>query len=234
MDSYGQALLDFYHGQKRAKIKVESDVAETEYWPVSEFFHTEKEMSQIEMTALELCTGRVLDVGAGSGSHVLWLQEHGVDAYGIDTSAGAVKVMTERGAKNVRQADFYQLSGEKYDTLLMLMNGFGIAQSMQNLPRFFAQVSNLLAAGGKLIADSADLLPLFASEDGSVLINLNDNYHGELQYVMSYKGQRGEPFPWLFIDFDTLQMVAAQHGFVVEKLTEDDNNQFLFQCISNT
>lgn len=226
-DVYGKALLDYLGGKKNAKIKVESDVAETEYWPVSEFFHSENDMCQIEKKALTECRGKILDVGAGSGSHVLWLQDHGAMVEAIDTSEGAVEVMRKRGVRRADVADFYQLSGRRYDTLLMLMNGMGIAQSMDNMPRFFAKVKELLNPGGQLVCDSADLLPLFVDEDGSAMIDLNGGYYGELCYVMSYGKQRGDEFGWIFIDFDTLQMVAAENGMKAEKIMDDDNNQYL-------
>lgn len=230
MDPYGKALLAYLEGDKKAKIKVDSDIAETEYWPVSEFFHSWADMSQIERTALQQCKGRTLDVGAGSGSHVLWLQQNGISADALDVSEGAVAVMQKRGLKNVIHSDFYQFSGSRYDTILMLMNGAGIIGTINNLPRFFAQVKQLLLPGGQLIMDSSDIIYLFQDDDGSVLLNLNGSYYGELEYTMSYKREKGEPFKWLFIDFDTLQVAANQAGMKCEKLIEDDHYQYLVRA----
>lgn len=227
MDAYGKALLAFLEGNKKAKIKVDSDIAETEYWPVSEFFHEWKDMSEIEQTALKMCKGRTLDVGAGSGSHVLWLQDQGIDAQAVDISEGAVEVMRKRGVKCVEQMNFYDIADRQYDTLLMMMNGAGIVGTIDKLPLFFSKVKQLLSPGGQLILDSSDIMYLFEEEDGSVLVDLNGAYYGELEYTMSFNKQKGEPFKWLFIDFDTLQDAAAANGLHCDKVIEDDHYQYL-------
>lgn len=227
MDAYGKALLAYLEGNKKAKIRVDSDIAETEYWPVGEFFHEWKDMSEIEKKALNLCKGRTLDVGAGSGSHVLWLESQGIDAQAIDISEGAVEVMRRRGVKCVEQIDFYELQDRQYDTILMMMNGAGIIGTIDKLPLFFNKVKQLLSPGGQLILDSSDIMYLFEEEDGSVLVDLNGAYYGELEYTMSYAKQKGEPFKWLFIDFDTLQDAAAAHGLHCDKIIEDDHYQYL-------
>ena len=102
-DAYGKALTAYFNGDKKTRIKVESNVVETEYWNIKEFFHTWEQMSEIEHRALKLCEGRTLDVGAGSGSHTLWLQDKGMDVEAIDVSAGAVDVMKQR--KRLQHSD---------------------------------------------------------------------------------------------------------------------------------
>ncbi|MCQ2227222.1 MAG: class I SAM-dependent methyltransferase [Bacteroidales bacterium] len=227
IDAYGKGLLAYHNGRKNARFKVESNIAATEFWPVSEFFHDWADMSLIERKAIEACRGRVLDVGAGSGSHVLQLQNRGLEAHAIDISAGAVEVMQKRGVKCVEQIDFFALENRQYDTLLMLMNGAGIAGTIDKLPAFFDRAKRLLTPGGQLILDSSDIMYLFEDEDGSVMVDLNGAYYGELEYTMSYGREKGEPFEWLFIDFDTLQAAASECGMKCEKLYEDDHYQYL-------
>lgn len=226
-DVYGKGLMAYHKGKRNVKFKVESDKAETEYWPVKVFFRTWNEMSEIEREALSRCKGKTLDVGAGSGSHVLYLQEKGLDVCGIDISEGAVEVMKDRGVKNAEVADFYSYTGGKFDTLLLLMNGAGIAGTMDNLATFFVKAAELLTADGQILMDSSDIMHLYEDEDGSVMIDLNDDYYGEFVYTMSYAGEKGEPFPWLFVDFDVLELAAASAGFKCEKLCEDDSHQYL-------
>ncbi len=231
MDAYGEALKAYYNGNKKIKIKVECDAAETEYWPLKEFFHEWNDMSLIEQKALQMCKGRVMDVGAGAGSHSLWLQNSGLDVTPIDLSPGAVEVMTERGL-NAYHIDFYAAPGYaplggKFDTILLLMNGAGIAGTMDNLPRFLMTCKQMLTEGGKVILDSSDLIYLYLDEDGSALIDLDSNYYGELRYKMSYAGKTDEEFPWLFIDYDNLEEIARREGFDCRKVYEDDHYQYL-------
>ena len=228
-DAYGKGLLDYYEGNRSAAFTVWSDVAETERWPVSTFFRSEKDMPEAERLALSLCSGRVLDVGAGAGNHALWLAERGHDVTAVDVSAGAVEVMKRRGVKDAREADFFTLTAADgpYDTLLMLMNGIGIVGSVDRLDAFFLKAKELLNAGGRILLDSSDIIYLFLEEDGSALIDLNAKYYGEVQYRMDYGRLKGKPFDWLFIDFDTLAAAAARHGFSCAKRFEDEHYLYL-------
>lgn len=60
-------------------------------------------MSEPEKTALQMASGKILDAGAGSGCHTLALQEMGKEVCAIDISPLSVKVMAERGVRDVRQ-----------------------------------------------------------------------------------------------------------------------------------
>lgn len=224
-DAYGNALLAYFKGDRKAKVKVESNIVDTEYWKLSEFFHSWDNMSEIERRALKLCNGRTLDVGAGSGSHSLWLKENGIDVSSIDLSPGAVEVMRERGLDAQRQ-DFYALSGVRYDTLLFLMNGAGIAQTMKNLPRFLEHCKSLLSVGGQVLLDSSDLKFLYDDEDLAEMTE-EGRYYGEIDYWMSYRGETDEKFDWLFVDFNSLKLVCESCGLKAEKVYEDNHFQYL-------
>ncbi|NDV46609.1 class I SAM-dependent methyltransferase [Paludibacter sp. 221] len=226
-DTYGEGLLAYWEGKKNAVFTVESDIAETEKWPVSTFFRSYRNMPEIEQKALSHVQGTVLDIGAGAGSHALWLQQQGSDVTAIDISTGAVEVMQQRGIKKVLRQDFFTFRGEKFDTLLMLMNGIGITGQIKNLPHFFEQAKQLLNPEGKIILDSSDLIYLFEEEDGSVLLDLNGEYYGELEYTFNFGKSKGEPFKWLFVDFDTLCEYAEKSGFACQKLFEDDHYLYL-------
>ena len=75
--------------------------------------------------------------------------------------------------------------------------------------------------------DSSDLRYLFEEEDGSFSINLADNYYGEVDFRMQYKDVRGESFDWLYIDFQTLSLYAAENGFRAELLKEGKHYDYL-------
>src|SRR5690554_1355413 len=93
-DIMGQAGIDFLQNpDPKAVIKVWSDIAETDELPVSYFFRSFDEMPLLEQQALSLCRGKVLDVGAGMGSHSLHLQKSGVDVTALELSPMACEVM---------------------------------------------------------------------------------------------------------------------------------------------
>ena len=169
-----------------------------------------------------------MDVGAGAGSHSLWLQERNHKVTAIDISEGAIDVMTKRGVEDVRKIDYFDFKDEKYDTLLLLMNGIGIIQTLDRLPVFFEKAKSLLNEKGIILLDSSNLIYLFMEEDGSAMINLNsDKYYGEVEYRMDFCNHHGIPFKWVFVDFETLKDVAEENGFKCEKVYEDDHYLYL-------
>lgn len=226
-DAYGKGLLAYYNGKRTAKFTVSSDIAETEKWDIATFFRNYDKMPELEQIALNRCKGRTLDAGAGAGSHALYLQEKGVDITAIDISEGAVEVMTKRGVKNARKQDFFHLSNEQFDTILMLMNGVGIVQRIENFSTFFRHCKTILSPKGKLVIDSSNIIYMFLDDDGSALIDLNSNYYGEMTYRMDFAQYKGIPFEWVFIDFDTLCSLAQEHGFKCEKIYEDNHYHYL-------
>ncbi|MGL5787633.1 MAG: class I SAM-dependent methyltransferase [Bacteroidales bacterium] len=227
-DAYGKGLLAWFNGDRNARFNVWSDIAETEKWDISIFFRDYEEMPDVEIEALKHCKGRVLDVGAGAGSHALYLQDQGLDVVALDLSEGATEVMTRRGVKQVTTRNFFDFySDEKFDTLLMLMNGIGIVEKVKNLPNFFQKAKELLSPNGSVIVDSSNIIYMFEEEDGSALIDLNADYYGEVIYRMDYGKMKGTKFNWLFIDFDTLADYASRCGFSCTKIYEDEHYLYL-------
>ncbi len=227
MDVFGKALQAYNNGDKDATITVESNIAETDEWSLAEFFHSWEDMGDIERHALTMTTGRTLDVGAGSGSHTLWLQEKGIAAEALDISEGAAEVMKKRGVKTVHLSDFALYETDKpYDTILMLMNGAGLAGNVDGLDALLQQAKSLLAPGGQILLDSSDLIYLYEEEDGSFAIPL-DGYYGELQYTYIFKGEKSEPFGWVFVDQQTLQNAAERNGLDFEIVCEGDHYDYL-------
>lgn len=231
-DIYGRGLLSYWQGDQNAVFVVESDIAETEEWPIEVFFRDYKNMPKAEQKALSMVDGSILDVGAGAGSHALYLQEKGKNVTTMDISTGAVEVMKQRRIKHIIQEDFFRYKGDKFDTLLFLMNGIGIAGQLDKLPLFFEKCKQLLNPGGKIILDSSDIIYLFVDEeDGSVMLNLNDAYYGEVEYRYLFKEEAGEAFNWLFVDFETLCEYAEASGFSCKKIYEDSHYLYLAELI---
>lgn len=226
-DPMGQAIYDYFEKGVAGKLRVFSPDFEEDEIPVETLFRELDEMPKIEQKALELAHGKILDVGAGSGCHSLELQKMGKSVKAIDISELSVEVMKESGVENAAVQDFFEIKDEKYDTILMLMNGAGIVGTIDRLPEFFEHLKNILAPGGQVLMDSSDIRYIFEDEDGSFEINLNDGYYGELEYQMQYKRVKGEPFPWLYIDFATLQYYAEEAGFEATLVETGEHYDYL-------
>jgi methylase of polypeptide subunit release factors len=230
-DPVGTAIQDYMNGDKQAKIVVESNLTEDDVIAVDYLFRTPEEMPELELMALEECRGRVLDVGAGAGCHSLALQERGVDVTALDISAGAVQAMKTQGIGQIIQGDVFKLKGQTFDTLLLLMNGVGIAGDLEGLEHFLEHAKTLLEPGGQILLESSDILYMFEDEDGSVLLDLNAGYYGEVMYNMRYKDQQTGEFKWLFIDPAILEDYAEAHGYTFEHLYEGEYGNYLARLV---
>ena len=227
-DPMGAAILDFLKHGRADKLHVFSSQFDEDEIPVRTLFRTEKQMNPLERTALQLATGRILDIGAGSGCHSLALQAAGKEVEAIDISPLSVEAMCKRGVKQATQANLFNESFYgSYDTLLMLMNGSGIIGQLENLPAFFRKAKQLLRPGGSILMDSSDLRYLYEDEDGSFVINIADEYYGEVDFQIRYKEIMGDPFDWLYIDFQTLSLYATQNGFEAKLIKEGIHYDYL-------
>ena len=227
-DPMGTAIADYHRTGRAGTLRVFSSQFDEDEIPVEQLFRTFTEMPPIEQQALTLSTGRILDVGAGSGCHALALQEMGKEVTAIDISELSVEVMQERGVKDARAIDLYdERFTEQYDTILLLMNGSGIIGNIEGMERFFLRMKFLLKPGGCIYMDSSDLKYLFEEEDGSFLIDIADDYYGLVDFRMQYKQVKGESFDWLYIDFDTLAYYAEQYGFTAEMVCEGEHYDYL-------
>lgn len=216
-DPIGQAVWDYVNGIVGESIVVKTDIAEDELLSPSYFFRTFDEMPVQEQEALRRCSGKILDVGAGAGVHSLWLQDQGFDVDSLDISPLSCDTMRKRGIKNVLLKDIYALKDQKYDTILLLMNGAGVAQTLPGLEILLSHLKTLLNPGGRILADSSDLLYLFTDENGEMWVDIaSDAYYGEMEYQLSYKSIKGKSFPWLFVDPETFADYAKLSGFIVK------------------
>ena len=226
-DIFGQAVLDFYHQNQPENILVHSEDFDDDEIPTDYLFRSYEEMPPLEQKALQLANGKILDVGSCAGSHSLYLQQKNKEVKAIDVSEGAIEVCRLRGVENAEVQDFFNLKDEKFDTILMLMNGSGIVGKLKNLTHFFKHAKTLLKPDGKILIDSSDLRYLFEEdEDGGIWVNPNQ-YYGELSYSISYKGDTSTPFDWLYIDFNSLQLAAQSNGFTCELIAEGEHFDYL-------
>ncbi len=232
-DPIGQAVWDYQNGNRDESIIVKMNIAEDEELSPAYFFRPFEQMPIQEQEALKRCSGKILDVGAGAGVHSIWLQDHGFDVESLDISPLSCETMVKRGIKNVLLKDVYTLKEAKYDTILLLMNGAGVAQTLAGLETLLLHLKTLLNPGGKILADSTDLLYLFTDENGETWVDIaSDTYYGEMEYRLSYKGIKGKPFPWLFVDPHTFADYAKLCGFEVKEIVAGAHYDYMVEIVA--
>jgi hypothetical protein len=226
-DPIGRAITDYYENAEAPDIEIQTNYTEGELLSPAFFFRKPEEMTELEKTAMKLCRGKVLDVGAAAGCHALVLQKNGLEVTALEKSELSVDVMKKRGVKNIVCSDVFHFHEKGFDTILLLMNGTGIGGTLGGLKKLLLHLKNLLNKNGQILIDSSDIRYLFEEEDGSVWIDLaNESYFGEMEFELKYKNEFAK-FEWLFTDFETLSEICGKVGLTGKKILEGNNFDYL-------
>ncbi len=225
-DLFGKALLDHQNGNHTEDLVTSTSISEEDILPLSYLFRSYSEMPKLEQEALRLSKGSVLDVGAGAGNHSLHLQEKGLNVKAIDSSEGAIEVCKLRGVHTAELKPLLKET-ETFDTIILLMNGTGIFQTLKDTPIYLNHLKGLLNPNGQILIDSSDIKYMYEDEDGGFWHDINSNYYGELDYFLSYKNEEEAPMKWLYLDFDTLSIACTSVGLRCEKAIDGDHFDYL-------
>lgn len=231
-DPMGAAIRDYFRQGKSAQLKVLSSLFDDDEMPVAHLFRSYHEMPPLEQRALNEARGKVLDVGAGAGCHALALQERGLDVTAVDISPLSCETMKERGVANVECVNiFNQRFQERFDTLLLLMNGTGIAGKLSRLPQMLSRLKQLMNPGAQILIDSSDLRYVYEDEDGVLDVGLDGAYYGEVDYQMTYRNIIGKSFDWLYADSVVLVESCRQCGLKCEILAQGNHYDYLAKIV---
>jgi 2-polyprenyl-3-methyl-5-hydroxy-6-metoxy-1,4-benzoquinol methylase len=233
MTPHGLALMAYFEGQISAEITVRRDDGFEASLPAKHFFRTAAEFSPVEISALKLCRGYILDIGAGSGIHSLALQSKELTVTAIDISPEAIEIMTRRGVKDTQQADMLTFRGGPFDTLLMLGHGIGITGDLEGLDKFLNHAHKLMKSDGQILLDSLDVSKS-ADENNLSYHDANrrtGRYIGETLIQMEYLGIKGPFFGWLHVDLLTLKEHARQAGWTSEVILEEESGEYLARLV---
>jgi len=228
MKPYGLALLDYHKGNQDATLAIYRDDGWKDELPVKTFFRGAEEY-ELERIALGICRGHVLDVGAGTGLHSLFLQDKGLSVCAIDILPEAVQIMRDKGVVDVRQADILSFKNEKFDTVLMMGHGIGVVEDINGLIQFLNRVIGLLNRNGQVLLTSLDVQ---ATDNPTHLRyqeqNLeNSRYSGEIRMRFKYKNNEGPPFGWLHVDPETLNDYSSRVGLKCNVVRQQDDGNYL-------
>lgn len=229
-DLYGKALLDYYQGNYTEDITVLSPIMEDDVLPLPYLFRSFDDMPLLEQKALQLAYGKVLDIGAGAGSHAVYLENKGLNITTIDQSPGAISVLKQRLKSQhatVIQENIWEHTGT-YDTILLLMNGTGIFERLEQVAARLRHLKKMLEPNGQILIDSSDLKFLYEDQDdGGMWVDASKSYYGEVSFSLRYKGKESTVFDWLYMDVDLLKSYAQQAGFQIEVIQQGTHYDYL-------
>jgi 2-polyprenyl-3-methyl-5-hydroxy-6-metoxy-1,4-benzoquinol methylase len=228
MTPYGRALLHYHKNAIDSEFVLRRDDGFAAKISAASFFD-DSQFPVLEQRALDLCHGKVLDIGAGAGRHALALQRMGLEVCAVDILPEAVFVMRERGVREALPHDVMSLEARTFDTLLMLMNGIGLVGTPSELDRFLSHAAHLINPGGCLLCDSIDV----AKTTDPIHVryrekNVRKNrYPGQQFYTASYNHEESALFPWLHIEFPMLAAHAKRNGWAAELILAEDDGHYL-------
>lgn len=208
-DLFGKALLDYQNGNYSEDIITSTNISAEDVLPLPYLFRDYNDMPKLEQKVLQLSKGKILDVGCGGGSHSLYLQKKGFKVKAIDISKGAIEVAQKRGVLHVEVLNVLEET-ESFDTILLLMNGTGIFQELVQVSKYLTHIKSLLNPNGQILIDSSNIKYMYEDDDGSFWMDMNSQYYGELDYFLSYKGEKEIPMKWLYLDFDWYQAPSSR------------------------
>lgn len=220
-DLHGQAILDYYKKEPHSPLLLHNSYGEPEEMPVEVFFREHEDFTELENTAISECSGTVLDLGAAAGAHALFLQALEFDVTALDNSPGCIDCLQMSGMKKYVNQDYRKHKGQ-YDTVLLLMNGLGIAGTLDEVPNLLKQCKKMLNKGGQILLDSSDISYLYEED-----IQKPEGYFGEVRYQYEYKNQRGDWFDWVYVDQNKLKEITDSIGLKLEIIFTDENDQYL-------
>jgi glycosyltransferase A (GT-A) superfamily protein (DUF2064 family) len=155
----------------------------------------------VDRLALSRCEGPVLDIGCGPGRIVTALAERGIPALGVDVSAQAVLLATERGAPALRRPVQEPLPGEgRWGSVLLMDGNIGIGGAPDVLLRRCAEL---------------------VRPEGLVLVEVDpDDYLDDLAPIVlrSDSGRRSRPLPWARVG----SRAVLRHALAADLLATED------------
>ena len=221
-DVIGRAIERFHRTGQECFLQLWIDGEPEPPMPVSSFFRSRQTMNALEIEAMQMARGNVLDVGAGAGSHALELQQSGCDVTAVEISPSAAAVIRERGVKNVICEAITDVHEGSFDTILLLMNGFGIAGNEVGLEALLAHLKTLLSPSGSILADSTNL----REWEERAILNLSHGYHGEVLFRVA-DGELSHEFGWIYPDEFLLEALCDELQLSFEVIEYGERGSFL-------
>lgn len=158
MDVWGAMYRDHFEGQVFPHVIERDDGLAHQMESADAYFKAPR--SELERRLLARLEGPVLDLGAGAGSHALYLQGRGLVTTAIDSSPCAIEVCRRRGCRDARVMDLRQLTLERghYAAFIVMGNTLGIHQTPESLPAFLNGLAEAARPNACLLCATLDPL----------------------------------------------------------------------------
>jgi SAM-dependent methyltransferase len=202
-DPHGAAMLDFLDGRYDGSFSYVRDDDLATPFDIATRFAGYAAFTAAERDACGWAAGRVLDVGCGSGKHVLGLRGLGLDCTGIDVSPVVAYVWRRQRLTGMVLMDAFRLAfaDRAFDTVTLFANGLSMGGSMDGVRHLLTSLARVTGPRGRAVVTNVSASASTRQADR--------RYHaaniaagrlpGQLVLHCRYRGVDGPSFPWLFL-----------------------------------
>ncbi len=182
----------------------------------SYFKRSYEQMPSLEKKAMELAFGKTLDIGAGAGPHTAHLLENDLEVHSLELNSMHCQELRRMAKTRVFQEDFFSWnSTETYDTLLLLMNGFGICQQPEYLLKMGQKLKKLLAKNGQILAEITDY-------DYSDFYDHDIKDNPTVTFRLRYDEKFSREFKWFYPKLNMVKTMCEKLSLNLEKLHQEE------------
>lgn len=231
-DAYGQEIYAQFKGRESFEIVEREDGYFGASSGVRIYFSKYEEWQVHEKEAIKFAKGKILDIGCGAGRHSLYLQEKGFDVLGIDKSPLAIKTCKERGlikASVLSIEDIEQLKPERFDTIIMLGNNFGLFGSFNKARILLEKFSNISSQNAIIIAETRDPY----KTDNPAHLEYQDfnrkrgRMSGQIRIRIRFEKYVGEWFDYLMVSQKEMKNILEGTGWRIKEIIESKNSVYI-------
>ncbi|WP_227375065.1 class I SAM-dependent methyltransferase [Haladaptatus halobius] len=156
-DPLGRAMLDYQRGGLRGEC-LYRDGGDVQDGNVrGHYFTPPEEWRDDWRELLESLAFPIVDVGCGVGQHAEFLQGRG-EVVAIDASPAAVEAARERGVRDAREMDMFELNfpRDRFRSALVSGTQMGLAQSLAGARSFLTDLARVTDESGIAVVDNYD------------------------------------------------------------------------------
>lgn len=230
-DAFGHRLIDQLTYGEAAEIVERDDGYVDASGGQFDYLAPYKKWPKFEQQAIRLAKGKTLDIGCGGGRVLLYLQERGLDAVGVDISPMALEVCRRRGAKDVRQIPINKLSHKVgiFDTIVMYGNNFGLFGNPRRAKWLLKKFYGMTSPDALIIAETIDPYKTTMKEhlDYHKANRAKGKLGGELRLRIRHKKYIGDWFDYLFVSKKELVHILENTGWRVKRYFESGGAMYI-------
>lgn len=157
-DPYGRAIRDHFHDQQDEPLLNRYGNEVSEHSQINDLYFNDFDIEHEDNEWIaSWLDGSLLDIGAGTGRHALYFQDH-FETVAIEVSQHLVGVMQERGVHDARHVSIFDICDEferdQFKSALMIGTQLGLTASLQGLRQFLGDLAFVTTPDAIAVLDS--------------------------------------------------------------------------------